>query len=342
MAHELTSTDGLVLHKQRAWHGLGTIVEQAPTPREALQIAGLDWSVEQWALSATDGESARCDITTHVANVRKDTGGVLGIVGKDWTPFQNAALADFCESLQEQGAVRCETAGSIRGGAKVWFLLKGEAFDVRKGDTVFPYVLVSNGFDGGTALRCTPTTVRVVCSNTLHMVIPRMDSTGQQVVGGTPAAFTIRHMGNLQERVAEAREALKNYGQRLQQNRDLIDALAVRDLGSKQVERFFLECFTEHFGAVADNPKDGKQQRHRDKAMDCIRACVKRFEAEQSLAGPTAWNAFNSYSGWLQHDRSVRIKNPVAAAESRLHSNLFGENAERTVDAFTLALHLAS
>ena len=57
MAHEITQHDNVVLHRTPAWHGLGIVVKDAPTPIEALKIAGLDWNVEQWPLSATNGET---------------------------------------------------------------------------------------------------------------------------------------------------------------------------------------------------------------------------------------------------------------------------------------------
>lgn len=339
MAHEITSTDGLVLHKQRAWHGLGTIVEQAPTPREALKLAGLNWEVEQWVLSATDGQQ-RVTVPKHVMNVRKDTLKQLGIVGSEWQPFQNDDLADFCESLAESGEVKIESAGSIRGGEKVWFLLKGDSFAVRQDDVIAPYVLVSNGFDGKTALRITPTTIRVVCSNTLHMVIGETNSESSLRQPGKLSAFSCLHLGTLKERVEAARKALKNYGKLVEDNRTMIDALATRDVNSKSVERFFLECYTKHFGAVADNPKDAGEKRKRDQAIDCVGKCIRTFEKEEKIAGATAWNAFNAYSRWLQHDRQF-WKNPEVAAERKIDSNLFGVSSDRTVEAFRLAFTLS-
>jgi phage/plasmid-like protein (TIGR03299 family) len=339
MAHEITSTDGLVLHKQRAWHGLGTIVEQAPTPTEALKLAGLDWDVEQWALSATDG-TARQAITSHLMNIRKDTGKQLGLVGKDWTPFQNRDLADFCESLQESGEVKIESAGSIRGGEKVWFLLKGESFAARVDDEVAPYVLVSNGFDGKTALRVTPTTIRVVCSNTLHMVIGETGSESGLRQPGKQSAFSCLHLGTLKQRVEEARRALAGYTDRLTENREMITTLATRDVNSEAVNRFFLECFTKQFGAVADKPKDAGEKLKREKAMDCVAKCWRTFEKEEAIAGASAWNAFNAYSNWLQHGRSF-WKDPQVAQDRKIAGNLFGDAADRTVEAFRLAFQLS-
>ena len=127
MAHEIEQHDGVVLHREKAWHGLGTIVENAPTPTEALQIARLDWSVEQWPLAAQRPDGGYLPIKTSVANVRSDVGHVLGIVGDGYQPIQNRDLAEFCTALAEQDdVVKIESAGSIRNGAKVWFLLKGE------------------------------------------------------------------------------------------------------------------------------------------------------------------------------------------------------------------------
>ena len=129
MAHEIEQHDGVVLHREKAWHGLGTIVENAPTPLEALQIARLDWSVEQWPLAAQRPDGGYLPIKTSVANVRSDVGHLLGIVGDGYQPIQNRDLAEFCTALAEQDdVVKIESAGSIRNGAKVWFLLKGESF----------------------------------------------------------------------------------------------------------------------------------------------------------------------------------------------------------------------
>jgi hypothetical protein len=155
-----------------------------------------------------------------VANYRADVDHCLGIVGEGYVPIQNTELADFCEALAEEGdVVRCETAGSIRNGERVWFLLKGESFSVRKKDEVRPYICVSNGHDGWTALRCTPTTVRVVCSNTLHMVIPgKENEAGLRV---KEATFAASHTKLIKNRIEEAKLALQLYGRALDGTREV-------------------------------------------------------------------------------------------------------------------------
>ena len=338
MAHEIETHDHVVLHREAAWHGLGTIVQDAPTPMEALQLARLDWMVEQWPLYATDGEGNRITVEDKVANVRSDTKTVLGIVGTGWTPLQNKDTAEFCEALAEQNdTVKVESAGSIRNGKKVWFLLKGESFSVRDADEVCPYILVSNGSDGGTGFRCTPTTIRVVCANTLHMVIPSWESEGH--LGSlSQASFSCKHTGNLKGRIEEAKNALQLYGKSLGGHRATIDSLAAKDISTNDIQKFFLECYTRDFGAIPVTPISKVDRSRRDRSVKAYNAILARFGKEETICGANAWTMFNAYSGWLQNDRKPRGKDAARNADNRMNSNLFGSSADKTLAAFETAL----
>jgi len=337
MSHEIEEHDGLVLHREAAWHGLGTIVQDAPTPTEALKIARLDWEVLQCPLIGLLDNQDELPVDSHQLNYRSDTFDQLGIVGLGYQPIQNKALAEFCEALAEQGdTVKIESAGSIRNGQKVWFLLKGESFSVRGADEIVPYVLASNGHDGGTALRITPTTIRVVCSNTLHMVIPQNEREGVTVLG--QAKFVAHHTENIAHRVEEAKAALQLYGKALDETREVIDLLAAKNVGREDIQRFFLECYTREFGPIPTNPKDKVEQNRRDRAMDACNGVFARFDAEQHLTGATAWGAVSAWTGYLQNDKPVRINDPDKARDRAWESKLFGANADRAHSALLAAL----
>lgn len=346
MAHEITSTDRVVLHRQAAWHGLGTIVQDAPTVAEALKLARLDWTVESWPLSATNGEGLRVILDDHVANVRSDTRAVLGVVGKGYHPIQNRELADFCEALAEQGdTVKIETAGSIRGGAKVWFLLKGQSFSVRGGDDVTPYILAANGHDGGTALSLTPTSIRVVCSNTLHMVIPENNANREserRLRFRQNTRFVSLHTRGLKDRLEEAKTALQLYGRTLDATRNVIDTLTAREMDETAIRRFWIERVAADFGPIPVKPETAEDRRRAEKAEQALAAIDARFIREATAAGRSdAWLAFNAYTGWLQHDRPIRVKDAALRQERRVSSNLMGENAERTLKAMESIANVA-
>ena len=337
MTHEIETHDGLVLHKTKAWHGLGTVVADAPTPTKALRIAGMDWEVEQWPMSATNGEGEKIALPEQVLNVRSDTRTPLGIVTTNYKPIQNSTLAEFCELLAEQSdTVKVESAGSIRNGGKVWFLLKGDSFSVRGKDEVKPYILVSNGHDGGTALRGTCTTVRVVCSNTLHMVIPK---TVNDKVRLDESSYVANHMGDILQKVEDAKAVLELYGRSLTSTRELIDQVAAKEMTREDVQSYFLQCYTRDFGAIASNPTTAREETARTKSQRAFQAYDARFNDEIAIAGTTAWNAMNAYTGWSQNDRTF-WKNESKESDRKIGSKLFGQDAERAARCLLLALSM--
>ncbi|RMF54180.1 MAG: DUF932 domain-containing protein [Bacteroidetes bacterium] len=352
MAHEITSTDNVVLHKNRAWHGLGVVVEDAPTLDEALTLAGLDWEVWQLPLTASSPDGSRIEVDSHVLNVRSDTGDALGVVGAGWTPIQNrVALVDFVEALAEEGQsmnVRVETMGSIQAGRKVWCLAKGESFAIGRGqdDEVVPYLLVCQGHDGSMALRVVPTSVRVVCRNTLELAV------GSESTGWRSTAYTIRHSGDVMDKVAEARQALRHWGVAVDDSRDRLSYMASRDVegGRQALEEFWTSVYERQFGAIpqhadavmATSEKARKAiDRKRNRAVSAMSAISARFDIESQRFGATPWVAANAYTWWLQHNAPVRGRDDEARREVRLRSNLFGTNAARTREAVEMAATLA-
>ena len=59
--------------REKPWHGLGTMVQEAPTSADALRLAGLDWTVDQYPVFA-DGNL----IPGYKANIRSSDNKVLG------------------------------------------------------------------------------------------------------------------------------------------------------------------------------------------------------------------------------------------------------------------------
>ena len=99
---------------------------------------------------------------------------------------------------------------------------------------------------------------------------------------------------------------------------------------------------TADFGDVPDNPQDKKEERQRDKATSAFNSFSRRFDDERAVAGSNLWNAFNAYSGLVQHDMKARGKNDADRIEKRVTSNLFGLNSERINSAIQLAYAMAN
>ena len=96
------------------WHGLGTVIDNAVTSQEAIKLAGLDWKVQKWLLTANKPEYAEeVSVPGWFATVRTDTNAVLGVVSRQYRVLQNTEAFTFMDQAIQEGAAMWETAGSL-------------------------------------------------------------------------------------------------------------------------------------------------------------------------------------------------------------------------------------
>ena len=84
MASMIIENDTMFSHRQRPWHGLGKVVEEAPTSEEALTLAGLDWSVTREPVYVNGNQ-----IPERYALCRDVDGKFFDIVGENYRVLQN-------------------------------------------------------------------------------------------------------------------------------------------------------------------------------------------------------------------------------------------------------------
>lgn len=352
MSHEITNIDKVGLRGSQAWHNLGVVIQDDLTALQAADRFGLLWPVDNRPVFYLSENGEYRLVDSHVANIRtKDADNnpiehLLGIVGSNYQICQNRELAEFTDALSQSGNVVIESCGSIRGGERVWFLARGQSFKVGGVDEVFPYILVSNSHDGAQAIRVTPTTVRVVCSNTLHMVIPNAEHFSNRPES---AAITIRHSGKIHDKLEQAKRALAYYGETLKRNVELFEALQAKKLDQEQGLELFAQSYSAFWEAATPEEltsPDDEVKRVAENRMERMRkateAFLGRYKAESHALGleNSAWAYFNAVTGYVQHEKRSRGKDDASRVDSRRESNLFGINANRTheVLAATLAL----
>lgn len=175
--------------REKPWHGLGTIVQEAPTSGEALSLAGLDWTVRQEPVIYKDQDSG------YFMNIRSTDDKVLGVVGGRYKPVQNVEAFNFVDELVGAG-VTYETAGSLSTGKRIWLLAKMPDIKIL-GDVVEPYMCLTNCHDGFGSLKVCMTPVRVVCQNTLNLAL-----------NSAKRSWNCRHTGNINNKMSVAAETL--------------------------------------------------------------------------------------------------------------------------------------
>jgi len=309
------------------WHRIGQSTAGAASSSSALHMAQLDWEVQAQPLWANSGGSMQA-IRSHKAIVRCDTEQVIGVVGRRWTPVQNAEAFTWLDELVGTGAVRHEYAGSTRSGALVWALVRLPA-ELRidgTDDVVHPYIMVCNSHDGTIAFRAVNTSIRVVCSNAITVALRHAG----------PDRVTVKHTQSVHERLADAQEVLGASVQRHSRFQQQMNALAGRRFTGRDFEAYL-------DGVLGPNRKsleapEGEPTAARERI-------TANFDHElQLLRGieHSAWAAFNAVSQWVDWERPSRGGDGRTGDERRFQSALLGAGAELKRKAFALALSMTT
>lgn len=321
MSHEIFDNDSLFLTIKPAWHGLGTVLDRAPTTAEAAALAFArrdgrpgPWTVERRPLFLADGML----IESHVATIRTDTGEALGVVGARYEPVQPAALFDAASPLVETGRAHWETGGSLRGGALNWGLLALDPMEIGQGDAIRPYLRVDNAHDGTRAVSLGFTSVRIVCANTLAMSRGEARST----------TFRLRHTANVQTRLDEAANILAQAERLTHETVKEARAMAKRHVTKSETDAYFAAIFPD-----AETPRG--QTRVENLRAELRTALRTAPGADLQTARDTAWGLYNAVTYFTSHERGDD-------AAKRLDALWFGSGAELNAQAHDAALALAS
>lgn len=178
--------------REKPWHGLGTMVAEAPNSKDALRLAGLNWKVLQEPVYTENEEL----IQGYKANVRDTDRKVLGVVTDRYKVIQNEEAFAFTDTLLGEG-VRYETAGSLQEGRRVWMLARLPREFIIGGERISPYMVFSNTHDGSGAVKTALTPIRVVCNNTLNLALRT-----------AKRSWSMIHTGDISGKIGEVKNTL--------------------------------------------------------------------------------------------------------------------------------------
>mgnify|MGYP003120460720 CR=1 FL=1 len=324
------------------WHGLGKGVENALTAEEAIVAAGLDWTVglqDMYANYDKTGESI--EIPNNFAVVRDDTKAVLGVVGNQYTCFQNAEAMTLLDQVAGPGRlVQYHTAGSLYDGRRVWLLAKLTNLTIEPvpNDRVDLYIVLIKGHDGRCGVKVFFTPVRVVCANTMGFAL-------NQARSDKTAMVNLKHRKNIFSKADEAQKILGLAYKQGEHWSDVMNSLAKQQINTAQWE--------DMLDLIMPLPElaDGKEtSRALTLATNRREKLTELYESGVGTDIPgvrgTAWGAYNAVTEFTTHHASVRTgvdkDSPGynrARAERLLDSSWFGSGAklnERALEVLSL------
>ena len=266
--------------REKPWHGLGTMVQEAPTSADALRLAGLDWTVDQTPVYTDTG----IEIPGYKANRRSSDGSILGIVSDRYKIVQNTEAFEFTDAIvgeTEDGVVKYETAGSLCGGKKIWLLAKMPTQKILD-DDVEPYMVFTNSHDGTGAIRIAMTPIRVVCQNTMNMALAQ-----------AKRQWSTKHMGDMQSKLEEAKLCLQLADKYMKGLDEEADRLANATLYKEQIDEILDELFPVE--------EDASERKKRNVQAMKDDFWVAYFMPDISQFRNTAWGCVNAMSDVITH-----------------------------------------
>jgi phage/plasmid-like protein (TIGR03299 family) len=316
MAHEVET---MAYAGAVPWHGLGVAVSNDLAPRQMMEKAGLDWSVEKIPTYARVGDQ---EIPTGVeALVRSSDNKVLTQVGANWNPVQNEEAFDFFAEYCAAGDMEMHTAGSLKCGQMFWALAKiKESFDILGGDQVDSYLLFSNPHMYGKSIDVRFTPIRVVCNNTLTL------SLGQQVAN----SCKLNHRSEFNPE--KVKEALGIAHEKFAKYKEMAEFLSTK--------KFTVESLINYYNEVFPRTYQGKKEVTVQDFKDLTTNGQAAYSFLETQPGAqfgegTWWQALNSVTYLTDHKMG-------RSADTRLASAWFGSNQSRKEKAVNKAVEFAT
>jgi len=323
---------------QTPWHELGN---QLP-PKQPLEVwaqrAGMDWTICEAPVRymAEDADAPEAiqplqfleSFSEQKVLYRSDTRSPLSVVSSRYQVVQPRAVLEFYRDLTEFSGYEMETAGILKAGRKFWALARTGKQAVLKGtDVVNGYLLFATSCDGSLATTVTPTTIRVVCNNTLSIALD-----------GASNAIRVPHSTSF-----DAEAVKRQLGIAVLQWDGFMHrmkALSERKVKTKESLDYFLRvlCGPDAGEAIGGNRGAKPTGMPHERALKKVQALYegRGRGAELTAAKGTAWGLLSAMTEFVDHERRARNQ------EYRLDSGWFGQGAALKQRALDQALQLVS
>lgn len=307
------------------WHGLGNHLP----PKQPIDVwqkeAGMDWQILEtpvrFMAESVGNLGSIHSFPDQKVLYRSDSKEALSVVSNRYQVVQPREVLEFYRDLTEVSGYELETAGVLKGGRKFWALARtGQSTALKGNDQVNGYLLLATSCDGTLATTATPTTIRVVCNNTLTIA-----------VNGATQAIKVPHSTRFDAQAVKQQLgiAVSQWDGFMYRMR----TLAERKVKSHEAMNYFLRVLCDVQPGSLD--LSGLANERALKKVQSLYDGQGRG-AELEAAKGTAWGLLNAVTEYVDHERRAR------STEYRMDSAWFGQGAVIKQRALDTALQLAA
>lgn len=318
--------------KEKAWHGLGQVIDQYPNSAEALKFAGLDYEVRKEDLYTTsfnaDGQATDFTkrVKTHYATIRRDTGDILGVVGKDYQIVQNVEAFRFFDAIVGGDGIQYETAGALGNGERIFITAKlPDYIRVGKKDLIEQYLFLTTSHDGYGSITAAFTPIRVVCQNTLNAALKNQSN-----------CIKIRHTTGAKERLEQAHKLMGITNTLSAQLETIFNRWSKVQISDPEVKKLIQQAMCpnkEVYSNLQAGKDDTLSTAFKNICDNAFTYAMSNETQTMDTTRGTLFGAYNAVTGYFQNVRNYKND------EAKLKSLLYGGIAQqRTQKAFDLCM----
>lgn len=316
MAHLVYKTEGedsMAYVGSLPWHGLGQKLEEGASLEVWAEKAHLNWGVDETVVQYNIPGFRETPIPLNFSNkkvlYRTDSLQPLAIVGKGYRVVQPSEILEFYRELVDNYGWHIHTAGSLDEGRRVWALAKmNESFVIGKNDTIQQFALLATSYDTTLSTTFMPTSVRVVCHNTLSYAY---DRTGAGMI-------KVPHYEKFNPSLIKLEAGLLDdtfgeFGEKAQR-------MAQIYMNDDQCVSFFMNLM--HDDRMGDDFTDVMVDGPKAKAIDGMIEKLSDGEGSDfETSINTLWGVLNAVTAWVDHEK------PARSINNRFKGGQFGPGA---------------
>ena len=337
MAHQInfnekSGTHSFASHSERAWHGLGQIVDKAMTASEAIQLANLDYQVGKTTIHAAiagapvsvDSLENMVKIQDKFATYRADTKVPLGIVGSRYEIVQNQDAFAFFDSIIDNGEAIFETAGVLGNGERIFVTAKLPEDMLVAGEPCNKYIILTNSHDGTSSIIAGFTTVRIVCNNTLQAALKDLTN-----------KVLIQHRTGAKDRLGEAYKVMNIASKYMTEVNEVFNQMARTPITDEALQKYIIDVMQPEYKALKSKEEAEKiSTRFKNQVTSIYDFAMSHPTQQTDAARGTVWGAYNSISGYYNYIQKYKDD------EQKFISQMFGNANNRITKAFEKTLEL--
>ena len=307
---------------------LGTMVPDNVSATEAFRLAGLDWTADKRPLTYM-GQDGPVESRDHIAIVRSDNDGLLGIHGTGYTPVQHTAMINLLDYLRED--IKIESVLSIRDGKKMFATANiNTEGEVVPGDTVRRYLHLFNSHDGSSGFGVFFSDVRLACANQLAYLTGK--ACGSAVDSG--AGLRRKHTASVSEFARSLPQLINLERRTFAQSLEEMRSLASVNLTPEIARRVLESTYADRLATPVTDRHTGQKRARTIADLSEVETIRSHYSGStgygtkmEGVTG-TLYALFNSITQYETHDAG-RSRNETDRARARLESLWGGASAKR-------------